>query len=278
MKFIETKISLSLVLFLLLLGCKPGPSADGIRAQEYQKQLDQCRTELAKNPLIPIIGGGYLDTKYFAFNVPAVRFEEGQCGTDGFTSDFYWTGEKIVPAAPKFTGIPPGQPIPKEWLFFQVGAKFGNLKMARHCKDKRGVVPECPEYDVPRPLKNLLAEKKVVPKNYPELEIVLSNWSMEDMYNTSFRMREWPRDDGYPRTISCFAITGAGFDKKPMTREDYENIDFGSHKFPCQLEYGDFSIKGGAARVHTGTEALRKITPGLKALNAYINQAIIQEE
>lgn len=268
-----------LCLTTLLVACKPASNSVDTAIQIHQKQLEQCRVELAKDQQIPIIGGGHLDASYFAFNVPTVRYEDGQCGTDGFVAEFYWTGEKIVPNSPKFTNVSPGQSIPKEWvLFHNVGVRFGNLKKTRFCKDKQGIVPECPVNSIPKPIQNLPPEKEAFPKNYKGLSISLSDHSFKSMSNIDFRMLDWPREDGYPRIISCFAIAGAEFGKTPLSKDDYENLDFGAHSFPCQLEYWDFPIKGGGARVHTSTDALKKVTPALKALQIYINQSITQEE
>jgi hypothetical protein len=44
------------------------------------------------------------------------------------------------------------------------------------------------------------------------------------------------------------------------------------------VEYSGFQIKGGVARVRTGTKSLKTITPALKELNGYISNAILQEE
>ncbi len=249
----------------------------------YRAQLRQCRQELAKSPLIPIIGGGYLDTRYFAFNVPSVRYTNGECGTDLFTAEFRWTGEKIVANSMEMMGIdvpkpiPRGwNPIPKEWLFFQVGVRFGNLKKTKHCKGNYGLIPECPHPDITYPAMDIPSELKVIPKNYPDLEIWLSERSFKSMGSVNFTIPSWRRPDGYPRFISC-SPRGGEYEKTTFTREDYEKIDFKQHRFPCKLEYRSFPVKGGGARIYTGTEALRDIVPALQALETYINQSIIWE-
>lgn len=246
----------------------------------YRAQLRQCRQELAKSPLIPIIGGGYLDTRYFAFNVPSVRYTDGECGTDLFTAEFWWTGEKIVANSMEMMGIevpkpiPRGwSPIPKEWLLFRVGVRFGNLKKYKQCKGKYGLIPECPDLGITYPSMDVPEERKAVSKNYPDLEI----WMSKELFSyANFIIKNWRRPDGYPRFISC-SLSGAEYEKSPLTKEDYENLDFKNHRFPCQLEYSSFPIKGGAARIYTGTEALKEIEPALKALEAYLNNSIILE-
>jgi hypothetical protein len=258
-----------LVLALLVSGC--GKSERDVELQTHDKHVEECRVALAKNPLIPIIGGGRLDTKYFAFNVPTVRFEKGECGTDGFVSDFYWTGTKIVPADPKFTGLALTQ-VPKEWRLLRVGARLGNMSRSLACEAKFDP-SHCPDPNDKAPgYPPAWAQELVVrPKRYPGLEIWIDPKPIpRGLQAIHFVLGDWRREDGRPRTVNCDIRREVA----SMTRADFEEIDFGTNSFPCQVEFSDFSFTGGAARVSTGTDALRDAVPALKALQAYLSQAV----
>src|SRR3954467_11698669 len=162
------------VILGLLSACKPTLSPDDARVQQYEEQLTRCAAKLAESPVVPIVGGGQFDTSLFAAQLYTVRYDGGQCGTDGFEADFYWTGQGIVPASPRFTGVPAGKEPPADWTLFRVAAKFGNLTMARYCKDKGGAVPECPRYESVAAPKAWPSHLKVRPRSYPDLEIWLS--------------------------------------------------------------------------------------------------------
>lgn len=249
--------------------------AERVAQQAYEKQIEQCRDELAKKvPMIPIIGGGYLDTRYFAFNVPSVVYKDGECGTDTFVTNLYWTGQKIVPAKEEFTGMLAGA-VPQHWLRFGIGAVFGNLRQARACQSNPSLDFCMKGYTPPGYPPTWPQERIVKPKHYPGLEIWLPPTPIKDIAAIHFVLSDWRREDGRPRTVNCDL---PGYQPWKMTKEEFENIDFGTHMFPCQVEYSDFTFKGGAARVHTGTEALKDITPLLKALHQYISNSIIQEE
>src|SRR5262245_1935013 len=113
---------------MLLMGCQRQKEATAHQA--YQLQLANCREQFLKNPLVPIVGGGHLDTRRFGFNMPTVRYENGQGGTDGFETSFYWTGEKIYPDAKAFTGKDI-RDIPPQWRYFNVTTRMGNRSFCR---------------------------------------------------------------------------------------------------------------------------------------------------
>ena len=264
---------------LALLGCTRKED-DQLRAQQaaYQKQLEDCSRQLSKDPRIPIIGGGYLDTSRFAFNKPTVRFEDGQCGTDGFETDFFWTGDRILPQDQRFTGVHPTQ-VPKHWRLFVVAASLGNQRKFRQCQATPDL-EKCAFLHYKNPgLPPTWPEELIVrPKAYPDLQI----WIRQEGYakktqSLSFVITDLKRRDGVaPRTFFCFALKD--YEPSLMTKADLEDIDFGERTFPCQFEFPDFFFKGGAARVFTGTEALRDMKPAIQALQQYISDSFIQEE
>lgn len=63
-----------------------------------------------------------------------------------------------------------------------------------------------------------------------------------------------------------------------MTPAELEQLDFGKRNFACDVGYASFDFKGGAARISTGTGALRDIVPALKALQQYLSESIIKED
>lgn len=282
---LKTNISRIFILIASILtigGCDPLDEDKELKA--YYEKIDQCREELKKSPLIPIIGGGYLDTRYFAFNVPSVRYVDGQCGTDLFTAEFWWTGEKIVANSMEMMGINIPNPIPRNWnpiprhwvLFHHVGVKLENMEKLKNCNDPYKSTQECQKQDINYPAMDIPQYKKITPKNYPNLEIWLTDRSYKTMSSIIFTIPSWRRPDGYPRFITC-SPSGEEYDKSPLTKEDYENIDFKHHKFLCRIEFQSLPLKGGVARANTGTDALKDIVPALKALEAYLNQSIILE-
>lgn len=266
---------LSGALLLLMQGCSK--REEPAEQKAYRQQLEACSEQLQKDPLVPIVGGGYLDTRRLDFNATTVRFEDGQCGTDGFETSFYWTGEKIVPAGQKFTGLLPGQETPKHWRRLNVVAQLGNQRKARACQEhfdpKKCVDPKHKNPGLPPTWPE---ERIVRPIAYPGLEI----WMPVDGYKKDvggiyFVMKDWPRPDGTPREVNCWHLPG--YDPSAMTKKDLEHLDFGNRTLPCQVEGWDFSFVGGAARISTGTEALRDITPALQALQQYISGSISRE-
>lgn len=272
---------LSGALLLLMQGCSK--REEPAEQKAYRQQLEACSEQLQKDPLVPIVGGGYLDTRRLDFNATTVRFEDGQCGTDGFETSFYWTGEKIVPAGQKFTGLLPGQETPKHWRRLNVVAQLGNQRKARACQEhfdpKKCVDPKHKNPGLPPTWPE---ERIVRPVAYPGLEI----WMPEKPFpkgtrGVSFVMKGWPRKDGItPRTVYCWSLPDL-FPIEAMSLADLESLDFSKtekHGYPCDVELWDFDFKGGAARIGTGTEALRDITPALRALQKYISDSVSLEQ
>lgn len=250
-------------MLLLTIGCSRNEEAE---TTGFQEQLNACSEHLRQNPLVPIVGGGHLDTRRFDFNVPTVRLADGQCGTDGFETSFYWTGEKIVPAGQRFTGIELVQ-IPKHWRLLHAGAKLGNRTFCKANPEKcKEVVPSVPK-DWP--------EEFTAHLTHYELDARLPKMPVDHVtHEIAFILRDWPRKDGTPRFITCDIRR----DVKTMTRKEIEELEFGTQTLPCQVDFRDFDFKGGAARIRTGTEALREIPVALKALQQYLSASIVLEE
>lgn len=254
----------SAVLLLLTLGCSKREQPAELKA--YRQQLEACSEQLQKDPLVPIVGGGYLDTRRLDFNATTVRFEDGQCGTDGFEASFYWTGEKIVPAGQRFTGLHPTQ-IPKSWQRLNVAARLANRKF---CKENLG---KCNAV-LPTPPKGWPPELVLKLKHY-DLEVRLPK-KPETVPNHSLGLvlRGWTREDGAPRFVNCDIKR----DVNKMTRNEIADIEFGQQTFACQADFFDFNFKGGVARVSMSTAILPAVTPALRALQEYISNSVQREE
>jgi hypothetical protein len=276
------KWTLSLLLVVLVTGCKPASQDTDKRLADYQARLQACVDSMESKTRIPIMGGGEIDTPRFAFKVPHKNVtDEGECGAVGFEAEFYWTGEKIVPNAPKFTGLHPTQ-IPPELQGLRVGAKLGNRRLGQQCKEHFDPT-KCPDpnYKAPAPPPTWPENLTVRPKAYPGLEIRLQPVRDPRPSGVTFYMTDWPRKDGVsPRGIYCHS-DGVDFPINTMTPAELEQLDFGKRTFPCDVGYASFDFKGGAARISTGTEALRDIVPALKALKAlqkYLSDSILKED
>lgn len=267
------------VVAALLVGCKPASQDTDKRLADYQARLQACVDSMANKTRIPIMGGGEIDTSRFAFNVPHMNVtDEGECGAVGFEAEFYWTGEKIVPNAPKFTGLHPTQ-IPPEWRRLGVGASLGNRRLGNECKahfdpqkcpgpnlKPPGMPPTWPEHLTVRPTA------------YPGLEIRLEPVRDPRPIGVTFFMTDWPRRDGVtPRSVHCYSHE-VDFPVHKMTIAELEQLDFGKRTFPCDVEYGSFDFKGGAARVHHSTALLPSAVPALKALQQYLSDSIIKAD
>lgn len=244
-----------------------GPSEEErARMAAHKERVNACIEQIRTDPLVPIIGGGYLDTRRFDFNVPTVRVDDGQCGTDGFETSFYWTGEKILPAGPRFTGMKLPD-IPKHWRLMHVGAKLGNRKFCKENPEK--CVSAMPSVPVEWP-----EEFTAHLRNY-ELDVRMPKVPVDFVtQEIGFVLRGWPRKDGTPRFLMC----SINRDVKKMSREQIEELEFGERTLPCQADFRDFDFKGGAARIRTGTEALREMPMALQALQTYLSNSVIREE
>lgn len=260
-----------------LAGCKPASQDTDKRLADYQARLQACVDSMENKTRIPIMGGGEIDTSRFAFNVPHMNVtDEGECGAVGFEAEFYWTGEKIVPNAPKFTGLHPTK-IPPEWRRLGVGASLGNRRLGNECKAHFDP-QKCPDPNrkPSGPPPTWPENLTVRPKAYPGLEMRLSE---KRSTTASYFIVGWPRRDGVtPRSIRCWGLSTSFPPVETMSIAELEQLDFGKRTFPCDVEYGSFDFKGGGARISTGTEALRDIVPALKALQQYLSDSISKED
>lgn len=262
-----------------LSSCKPASQDTDKRLADYQARLQACVDSMENKTRIPIMGGGEIDTSRFAFNVPHMNAtDEGECGAVGFEAEFYWTGEKIVPNSPKFTGLHPTQ-IPPEWRRLGVGASLGNRRLGKQCKANFDP-QKCPGPNLKPPgMPPTWPEHLIVrPTAYPGLEIRLEAVRDPRSIGVTFFMTDWPRrDEVTPRSVHCYSHT-VDFPVHKMTIAELEQLDFGKRTFPCSVEFHSFEFKGGAARISTGTEALRDIVPALKALQQYLSDSIIKAD
>lgn len=264
------------VVAALFVGCKPASQDTDKRLADYQTRLQACVDSMENKTRIPIMGGGEIDASRFAFNVPHMNItDEGECGAVGFEAEFYWTGEKIVPNEPKFTGLHPTQ-IPPEWRRLGVGASLGNRRLGNECKAHFDP-QKCPDPNrkPSGPPPTWPESLTVRPKAYPGLEMRLSE---KRSTHAGFFIVGWPRRDGVtPRVISCWSHE-VDFPVHKMSIAELEQLDFGNRTFPCDVEYGSFDFKGGVARVHHSTALLPSVVPALKALQQYLSDSIIKED
>lgn len=256
---------LLLALLVCMAACDPGFTAkQKAELKEYELKLKACIDSLRGQPRIPILGGGYLRVDRFAFSVPGIRLEDGECGTDGFETHFYWTGEKIVPNDERFTGIKLTE-VPKHWRLMRVATRLGNMKFCQQNPEK------CKDDPMTPPL----------PKTWPpELVVRMDNYPLDvwlpkgpehpDVYSKGFALRDWSKPDGTARFVHC----DIGRRVAGVSRQEWQTMEFGERTLPCQVDLSSFDFKRGAGRISTGTESLRDLTRALKALQTYLSEQI----
>lgn len=251
----------------------------------HEDAVKKCEGKWLGQPRVPVRGSKYvLDATrlYWQMEFGSWNKDE-ECGAAAIIARFYWTGEKIVPdkigLAPQRSQIEPID-VPKDWIAIDLEALVGvKPDVLRHCEQH----PEdCKKKTTDR-AKGWPPELVVPLKHYPELEVRLPKELTPKMKTGGFRalgifLREWPMDSGAPRSFLCHLDQ----DVYAMTREEIENINFGSARVGqqrsyCQMEFNNFRFNGGQARVVWGTEALPQITPALRALHQYLNESITEE-
>jgi hypothetical protein len=254
-----------LTLLASIAACQPGHDAKQQAAlKEHELQLRKCVDSLRGQKRIPILGGGYLRIDRFAFLVPEIRLRDGECGTVGFETLFYWTGEKIVPKDERFTGTKPTE-VPKHWRVIRVATLLGNMKF---CKQNPDQCAEDPKAS--RPHKDWPPELIIRMDNYP-LDVWLPRKPGHPaVHRMEFVLRDWPKADGSPRYIDC----DIGRPVASVSRDAWKTMDFGERTLPCLADLSSLNFKRGAARVSTGTENLRDITRVLQTLQAYLSEQV----
>ncbi|WP_295551258.1 hypothetical protein [uncultured Pseudacidovorax sp.] len=274
-------VAVAITVITSLMGCNPGRGEEEEKIGKYKKQLEECSESLARQTKIPILGGGELDLSRFSFSALNIDVQNGECGAVGFAADFFWTGVQIVPAKPLVEISPAGfkkyRDFPKNWRFFSVAAILSNTESSLACKtnfDRAKCVD--PNYQAPRPQPDNSEHLIYKSPYYPDLYIrqIRGDNTPNLSGSISFFVAGWPRKDGAtPRVLHCWSSAPI-FQVESMTPEQVANINFGTNSFPCDIEFLDFEFKGGAARVHFGTDALPEAVNALKALQLYISNSI----
>jgi len=277
---------LGLCVILGLAGCKLDKTAEHVA--DYHQREKVCADSMVGKSRIPIIGGGEIDLTRFSFFVPQMSAkDDGECGAVGFETEFYWTGDKIVtPAEVPLVDLPGHslskvkiRDLPPHWRLLRVAARLGTRKLAKQCRENFDP-NKCPDpNEKPTgPAPTWPEHLTVRPKAYPGLEIRLDPVRDRRPSDIAFFIPGWPRWDGVtPRHITCLP-NHVDFPLHTMTPVEMEKIDFGNRTIPCDVDFRSFDFKGGAARISTGTEALRGIVPALQALQRYLFDSIIKED
>jgi len=261
----KTACLLLLPLVACMTACQPSNDAK-MRAElmEHERKLQACINSLRGQSRIPILGGGFLRVDRFAFSVPGIRLQDGECGTDGFETHFYWTGQEILPNDERFTGIKLTE-VPKHWRLIGVATRLGNLRRCQLSPEKCKADPS-----IAQAPKEWPPELIVRMDNYP-LDVWLPREPKRPGINTmQFVLRDWPKADGAPRYVHC----DIGKPVASVSREEWQTMDFGERTLPCQVDLFSFNFKRGAGRISTGTESLRDITLALQALQKYLSDQI----
>ena len=231
---------LALVLLASLSGCQRREAEEQKAAlAEYQRKNRACIDSLSGQPRVPILGGGDLRVDRFAFSATTIRLEDGECGTDGFETHFYWTGQQIIPNDERFTGLKLTE-VPEHWRLMRVATRLGHMKRCQQSPDRcKG--PATPP--VPRDWPPKLVLKM---ENYP-LDVWLPHEPAHPGLGTeSFVLRNWSRADGAPRFINC----DTGRPVASVSRDEWRTVGFGQQTRPNQVDLNSFSFKRAGSAHH----------------------------
>lgn len=280
---------LIVIFTMLFAGCDFGKERKEAAAiyKAHAEAVKKCEAKWRDQPRVPIRGSRYvLDATRLPWEPDrGLWSKDEECGAATMMGLFYWTGKEIISERQWLNSGRKLTDRPQDWLLLSVIAVLGRSPSdararARHCEAH----PEDCKSQSLGPALEWPPELVVRLKHYEDLEVRITKDYLDKLrptdgrYYMDFVLRGWPKDDGRPRTMFCDVKRNV-FSNVSITREEIENFDFSKQpKGGCQLEFWNFTFKGGSARVNTGTEALHQIVPALRALHQYINQSITEEK
>jgi hypothetical protein len=237
-----------------------------------------CESKPSIYPLQRIKGGGYLDWRRFYLTTKEEVQKNGggdksQCPIDGFSSNFHWTGKKLIPEG----YLKPGG-WQADWVLIMVRTLLSNQTKAKKCLTQTEI-EECKLGPQPPVVtRNQQSEELIVhPLKYPGLEIWLPRQGFQKgTSDLDFVIAGMSRENGEPRYVFCNIFNIYNLEK--MSRSDFEMVDLSINKSSCSIEFRDFEFDGGASRVVFSSKLLPQVAQVLPVLQDYLEKSILKED
>ena len=264
--------SFLLVTAFLLVGCDFGKEnrEAAVAIQKVNVEAaQQCEAKLRGLKRVPIAGTGgklFLDTERVPNWAVSRDFKLGdECGAKRLASEtevFYWNGKDVIPRSLWLAKGKSLAEIPQDCPVILAQIYFGRLK---NCS---GIEGEC------------TAKPLDVNSNPPHLHMApLDNYPLDaylspETGTVGLSIRDWKREDGWPRSVSC------GYQHSKLHGKTLEEIKRFKHSglgFTCQIDFYDFIFRGGWSRTDFQADKPESIK-GLRAVHKYLNDSIIEEK
>jgi len=285
-------------------------------SEETRKQLKAkrkaCRDPWEGKERVPIIGGGWVDTKKIPYDFILMKEDEdGICRATGIMeSFFYWDGEKIIPRHDEFLGVSSEDTgdnsvasVFKSWASFSIVATFRNQHETEECKKRggsythniySGCVKLCKEKDgfniikqgkcvvnLERWKNNIPLSRRIKSDIYPDLEMILDNEDRPyfSTYGWGFIFSGWP----YGGKIPIIMVNNLGFDNNAinnMTIDQLKSFDLGKVSFNLNETTAisqNFYFYGGKAQPRVSNMSLHEVSFFLRKLHDYLSDIVIKE-
>lgn len=238
-------------------------------------EIKMCQESLSKLKVIPVIGGGYLNSgRTQGFNT---YLEEGECGVDSFNAQLTWNGAEMV----LYTGFEPSKPMTEHHAIFNVNVVFSRNRQQKS-KNTLG--------NSALNSKELIVNEELPLTNYPGLELRLvdippSNQNLQSL-GTIFILGA---DAVKKKQIIICDFSSGRISKNPesetilqamskLDNKGLQRMDFSRTRAPCTVNFGTvISNRSQGVRVFFGSGDLQVATRALDAIEKYISDSINED-
>jgi hypothetical protein len=249
------------------------------KAAVGRSELMQCQESLSKLKVVPLIGGGYLHVE--RVQGLTTDLQDGECGVNGFSTRFWWTGENIIPD--HGANSDHGNPPPSTWMLFNVTAGFSRTYNREH-QAKLNYKSDGDQ--------SLVANQVIPLNHYPGLEFRLIDHPPSDQNSQALGMvysSENGSNLGQRRLILCQFNNAHNNNNRQgetilhtlsrLHEKELEDIDLTDTRAPCVANFSTaVSGRSQGARVSFTSGDLQAAIPALNAIENYILESIGEDE